>query len=132
MAEEDTFATWAGGDVVGTTVIEGQERPVIQMSYPVYAESVSRLRDRLRDLRLGVAFDWSGWDGLNRYLEDHAALAVAPVGDAVRVLIGIERSERFIDGNIETALTSGLMQAALARLRRWYDVERTVGPPSAG
>lgn len=40
---------------------------------------------------------------------------------AVRLLTAIRRAERFGDRNIEGALQSGLMQAALARLRRWYD-----------
>ena len=116
--------------MVRTTIFDGEERPVHQMPYPVYAESVERVRNRLGSLRLFVPFDWMSWDGLSRYQEDQAALASAPVGDAVRLLTAIQRAERFGDGNIEGALTSGLMQAALARLRRWHDVERTAGPES--
>ncbi|HEU4916987.1 MAG TPA: DUF6508 domain-containing protein [Acidimicrobiia bacterium] len=58
------------------------------------------------------------WEGLGRYTADPAALATAPVTDAVRTLTAIQRAERFGHGNIEGALKSGLMQTALARLRR--------------
>ncbi len=121
LSEETSFATWAGGDIVGTTTVDGEERPVRQMPYPVYVASVEHVRERLGVLGLVVPFDWMSWDGVLRYREDPEALATAPVGDAVRLLTAIQRAERFGDGNIEGALESGLMQSALARLRRWYD-----------
>ena len=52
-------------------------------------------------------------------------LNLSPYISTVRLLTAIQRSERFAEGSIEGALTSGLMQAALTRLRRWYDDERT-------
>jgi Family of unknown function (DUF6508) len=91
------------------------------MPYPEYARSVERVRERLGALGLIVPFDWMNWDGVLLYQENPAALTTAPVGDAVRLLTAVHRAERFGDGNIEGALQSGLMQAALARLRRWYD-----------
>lgn len=121
LAHETTFATWAGGEVVETTIVDGEARPVRQMPYPVYSESVERVLRGLRVLKLSVPFDWMRWDGMRRYDENPAALADAEVGDAVRVLTAIQRAERFGDGTIEAALKSGLMQAALARLRRWHD-----------
>lgn len=121
LAAETTFAAWTGGDIVGTTTVDGEERPVYQMPYPVYSDSVERVRERLGVLGLMVPFDWMNWVGVPRYVENPAALATAPVGDAVRLLTAIQRAERFGDGNIEGALKSGLMQTALARLRRWYD-----------
>jgi hypothetical protein len=119
LDEETTFATWAGGDVVGTTIVDGVERPVHQMPYPVYAESVEEVRARLGGLGLMVPFDWMNWDGVDRYTRDPGALTTAPVSDSVRILTAIQRAERFGDGNIEGALESGVMQTALARLRRW-------------
>jgi hypothetical protein len=59
---------------------------------------------------------------VRRYQADPDALADAPVTDAVRLLTAIQRAERFSDGAIEGALERGVMQAALARLRRWYDL----------
>jgi hypothetical protein len=128
LAEETTFATWAGGDVVQTTIVDGEERHVFRMPYPRYAEQVSRVEAQLGALGLFVPFDWPGWDGVRRYRADPAALADAPVGDAVRLLTAIHRSKRFCDGSIDGALRSGLMQAALTRLRDWYDHERTADP----
>lgn len=127
LAAETTFATWSGGEIVGTTIIDGEERPVRQMPYPVYSQSVEGVRERLGKLGLIIPFDWMSWDGLDRYTEDPAALATAPVTDAVRTLTAIQRAERFGDGNIEGALRSGLMQVALTRLRRWYEEERAEG-----
>jgi hypothetical protein len=124
LAGLTTFAVWAGGDVIGTTVVDGEERNVHQLPYPVYAEPVARVRHALGALGLFVPFDWPGWAGVKRYRAHPEELADAPVGDAVRLLTAIQRSERFSDGSIEGALQSGAMQAALARLRRWYDEER--------
>ena len=121
LADETAFATWTEADIVGTTVVDGEERPVHQMPYPVYAASVERLRECIGALGLMVPFDWMNWDGLIRYRGDPAALASAPVEDAVRLLTAIQRSERFGDGNIEGALDSGVIQPALARLRSWYE-----------
>jgi hypothetical protein len=39
------------------------------------------------------------------------------------MLVAVQRSERFVDGSIEGALESGLIQTALARLLRWYTEE---------
>jgi hypothetical protein len=121
LAAETIFATWTGGDIVGTTTVDGEERPVRRMPYPVYSKTVEQVRERLGVLGLMVPFDWMNWEGVLRYRENPAALATAPVGDAIRLLTAIQRAERFGDGNIEGALKSGLMQSALARLRRWYD-----------
>ncbi|MGH8951174.1 MAG: DUF6508 domain-containing protein [Acidimicrobiia bacterium] len=120
LVEEATFANWTGADVVGTTIVDGEERPIHQVPYPVYAASVERVRECVGALGLIVPFDWMNWDGVIRYQQNPTALATAPVGDAVRLLTAIQRAERFGDGNIEGALNSGLMQAALARLRTWY------------
>src|SRR3954471_20377799 len=124
LSTETTFASWTQSDVVGTTIVDGEERPVHRVPYPIYAESVELVRRRLGALGLFVPFDWMSWDGVQRYRDDPSSLAPAPVGDAVRLLTAIQRAERFGDGNIEGALESGVMQAALARLRRWYDDER--------
>ena len=120
LAEEDTFATWVASR---TVVKEGDEKPVLVMPYPIYSKSVEEVLKRLGVLGLIVPYDWMNWDGVIRYREDPQLLGNAPVGDAVRILIAIKRAERFGDGNIEGALQSGLMQAALARLRRWYDAD---------
>lgn len=121
------FATWAGGEVVATSTIDGEERPVRQMPYPVYSETVLNLFDRLAALGLMVPFDWMHWDDLARYRDHPSELETAPVGDAVRILVAVRRSERFVEGSIEGALESGLVQTALARLIRWHAEQSPTG-----
>lgn len=120
LGGETTFATWAGGNVVAATNVNGENRPVHAMPYPVYADSVERVRDALGRLGLFVPFDWTHWEGLVRYRDDPASLATAPVADAVRTLTAIQRSERFSEGSIQGALERGVLQAAVTRLRRWH------------
>lgn len=67
QAAEQTHATWAGGDLVGTVMVDGVERPVIQMPYPAYSEPMERLLELIDELGLVVPFDWMGWDCLDRY-----------------------------------------------------------------
>jgi hypothetical protein len=126
LAGETDFATWAGGEVVGTTMVEGEERPVHQMPYPVYSEPVQKLLGRLGALGLMVPFDWVHWEDLARYRDHPWQLETAPVSDAVRILVAVQRSERFVDGSLEGALESGLAQIAVARLLRWHDEEGRV------
>ena len=111
LTPETSFATWSGGS-------DGQ------LPYPMYTQPVEELRERIGRLGIVVPFDWMKWDGVRRYKDDPAALQSAPVADAVRLVIAILRSERFTDGSIEGALQSGLMQTALARLRRWHEEDR--------
>jgi hypothetical protein len=116
---ETTFATWAGGEVVDTIVVDGVDKPVTHVPYPIYTEAVDRLRSALGACGFIVPFDWMTWDGIARY-RGGAGLADAPVADAARLIVAILRSERFGDGNIEGALRSGTLQAAIARLRASY------------
>ncbi|HEY5890261.1 MAG TPA: DUF6508 domain-containing protein [Acidimicrobiia bacterium] len=124
LAEEIVFAAWAGGEVVGTTTVDGEERPVNQMPYAVYSEPVRNVLECLGALGLFVAFDWVHWEGLLRYRDNPSELETAPVSDAVRILVAVQRSERFVDGSIEGALESGLIQTALARIIDWFTEER--------
>jgi hypothetical protein len=111
-----SFAEWAGGDIVDTRVIDGVEKPVTHVPYPRYTPEVERLRSAIGGCGLVVPYAWMDWDGLERY-RDGVGLADAPVADAVRMITAIVRSERFGDGNLEGALQSGTLQAAIARLR---------------
>lgn len=123
LAEETVFAAWVGGQVVGTTTVDGEERPVFQMPYPAYSEPVQKVMERVGALGLIVPFDWVHWEGVPRYRDHPSELEAAPVSDAVRMLVAVQRSERFGDGSIEGALESGLIQTALARIIRWYTEE---------
>ena len=44
VGQEGNHARWEGGQQVGTTVVDGAERAVHQMPYPVYSDAVGRLR----------------------------------------------------------------------------------------
>jgi hypothetical protein len=123
VSAESEHATWRGGETAGTALVDGDERPVMQMPYPVYSDAVDRLRRALSEAGLVVPFDWMAWDGLQRY-EAGRGLSTAPVADAVRVVTATMRGERFCDGAIEGALRDGLLPAALDRLRRWFNEER--------
>ena len=120
--DEGWARLWSAVEALGgLTAFATWEAPEGQLPYPVYAEPVERVRRELGALGLVVPFPWPDWAGTARYKADPAALEQAPVTDAVRLLVAILRSERFTDGSIEGALQSGVMQAALARLRRWHD-----------
>ena len=116
VTAEEPHVTWAGGDTVDTVTVDGVERPVIQMPYPVYSEPMDGLLQLIDKLGLVVPFNWTEWDGLERYRAGDG-LADAPVADAVRMITAIMRSERFCDGAIDGAWQDGTLPAALARLR---------------
>jgi hypothetical protein len=67
VSTESEHATWRGGEIVGTTLVDGEERPVRQMPYPVYSDAVDRLR---RCRTPGGPFDWMAWDRLSLYEGD--------------------------------------------------------------
>lgn len=118
-AGESTPATWAGGQTITITGADGGQRPVMQMPYPVYSDAMERLLGVIGELGLVVPFEWMQWDGVERY-RGGAGMAAAPVGDAVRMITAVVRSERFCDGSIEGAWQDGTLPAALARLRARY------------
>jgi hypothetical protein len=120
---EPTHVAWAGGDQVGTTVVDGVERPVLQMPYALYSDSVERLRRAIGGLGIIVVFPWPDWEGMTRYRSGQG-LADAPVADAARLATAVLRGERFCEGNIEAALDDGTLAAIIQRLRRWFDHER--------
>ncbi|MFD7846641.1 DUF6508 domain-containing protein [Nocardia sp. NPDC059764] len=89
------------------------------LPYAVYDDAVNRVHDALYRADVIVNFDWTSWDGVQRYRGE--VLADAPVADACRMLTAIVRAERFSDGTIGRTLDDGTFQAALLRLRAWYD-----------
>jgi hypothetical protein len=122
LAQETEYMTWGGGEQVDTTVIDGVERPVLQMPYAIYSEPVERLLTALGGLGAVVPFNWSAWDGIVRF-RGPTALDGAPVADAVRMTTAIIRAERFSEGGIGETLADGTLFAVARRLRRWHDDE---------
>ena len=84
-------------------------------NYPTYTPEVEHLLGLVRAAGFVIPFDWMGWDGVGRY-EGGSGLDAASPLDAVRLITAILRSERFGDGNIESALKRGTLQAAVRRI----------------
>jgi Family of unknown function (DUF6508) len=120
LAGEEQHLRWGGGEPVGTTVVDGEERPVIQMPYAIYGEATERVLRAIGRAGLIVPFDWPDWEGVRTY-RGSSALDDAPVADAVRMVTAIVRAERFSDGTIGATIDDGTLLAALRRLRRWRD-----------
>lgn len=118
----DERTTWSGGQQIDTTLVDGVERPVIQMPYAIYSEGTDRAIEALYELGAIVPFDWPAWDGIRGY-RGPDALDTAPVADAVRMLTAIVRADRFSEGTIGATLEDGTFLAALRRLRRWHNEE---------
>lgn len=117
---EGPCATWAGGDVVGTAVVDGVEKPLSQMPYAINCDALERLMSALRSVVPVVPFDWGTWGGLNRYPRG-TGLEAAPVTEAMRMVTAIVRGDRFIQGLISSCAEDGTLRAVIARLRAWHD-----------
>ena len=114
------YATWAGGDVVGTVVIDGGEKPGTQMPYAISGPALEGLMSALRSVAPVIPFDWGRWGGLNRYPRG-AGLDAAPVTEAMRMVTAIVRGDRFHEGLISSCAEDGTLHAVVARLRAWHD-----------
>jgi len=101
---------WAGGQQVDTTIVDGEEKPVLQFPYVEYSSSVDSLIQALYEAGLIVPFDWMKWNGSGQTTQ----LSLA---DAVRTITAAVRGERFGDGVLLEALKDGSMTRALERLR---------------
>lgn len=90
---------------------------VWQHQYPQYGARVETARRLLAQLgAVTPAYHW-----MQQQPPTPAADGTVTPADAIRLATTIVRSERFGDGNIEQALSTGLLQAviaALAALRR--------------
>lgn len=86
-----------------------------QLGYPIYDPLVYRLTAGLVQANAQPTFDWMAWEGARRY-RDADAIASAPLTDVLRVITTIIRGERFCDGTIENAITSGVLLAAATRV----------------
>jgi hypothetical protein len=120
---ESEHSPWAGGGQIGTTLVDGEDRPVFQMPYVRYSDTVGRIVSLLDRIGVVHPFDWPDWAEAHRY-RGRSALRDAPVGDAARLATVIVRSDRFCEGSIAAAIDDGTLAAVLERLLRWYDQER--------
>ena len=93
------------------------------MPYVAYNDAVFRTIRCVYALGASRPFDWCSWNGLDRY-PGGRGLEAAPVAESVRMVTAIVRADRFAEGTILTSLADGTFQAALTRLRHWYDDHR--------
>jgi hypothetical protein len=119
LALEPEKGRWAGGETVETIVLDGVEKPVIQMPYVIYSEAVFDVIARVGALGASQPFDWHEWDGLNRYPKGRG-LEEAPVAESIRMITAIVRADRFGEGTLLASLEDGTFMAAVDRLRSWY------------
>ena len=126
LALEPEKGQWAGGETVETIVVDGVEKPVIQMGYVIYSAVVSDVIAKVGGLGASQPFDWDEWDGLNRY-PNGRGLDTAPVAESIRMMTAIVRADRFGEGTLLAKLEDGTVMAAVDRLRRWYE-EQQLGP----
>lgn len=113
---------WAGGETVETIVVDGREKPVIQVPYVIYCAAVFDVIAKVGGLGASQPFDWQAWDGLNRY-PNGRGLNEAPVAESIRMITAIVRADRFGEGRLLANLEGGTFVAAVDRLRRWCEEE---------
>lgn len=118
-AEAAPHGTWAGGEVVEVTVVEGVERPVRQVPYVVRGAALTEVHAAVAGVGAIVPFDWPAWQGLVRH-PTAASLVGASVADAVRVLTTAIRGDRFNEGLLLSVADDGRLLAALDVLLRWW------------
>lgn len=119
LALEPEKGQWAGGETVDTIVVDGVEKPVIQMPYVIYSAAVFDVIAKVSGLGVSQPFDWQAWDGLNRF-PNGRGLDEAPVAESIRMITAIVRADRFGEGTLPASLEDGTFMAAVDRLRRWY------------
>lgn len=119
LAAEPEKGRWAGGEM-----IEGDRGPVLQMPYVVYSPAALDVVAKIGGLGANQPFDWQAWGGLTRY-PGGRGLEAAPVAEAIRMVTAIVRADRFSEGTLLASLEGGTFMAAVDRLRRWYDEERS-------
>ncbi|WP_432523009.1 DUF6508 domain-containing protein [Kineococcus sp. SYSU DK006] len=101
---------WGGGQ---------ESRPgVVQMPFMVYSDGVELLLDQLGRAGVLLPFNWAHWHGRDTYAEVEA-LRRAPVADAVRFVVAVIRSDRFVEGALDAQLRRGSIGAALENMSAW-------------
>ena len=127
LVAEPEKGRWAGGETVETIVVNGVEKPVIQMPYVNYSAAVFDVIAKVGALGASQPFDWQAWDGLNRY-PNGRGLEEAPVAESIRMITAIVRADRFGEGTLLASLEDGTFLAAVDRLRGWYEEQRLREP----
>ena len=108
-ADAKSLVRWSDLRGSGTS-----EDPLI-LRYPIYDPLIDQLITALFRANAQPIFGWPEWDSFHRY-RDADSINSAPLADVLRVITTVIRGERFCDGAIDSAITSGVLLAAAARV----------------
>ena len=104
-------------------MVDGVEKPVIQMPYVIYSEAVFGVTAKVGALGASQPLDWQAWGGLTRY-PNGRGLDEAPVAESIRMVTAIVRADRFGEGTLLASIEDGTFMAAVDRLRCWYEEQQ--------
>lgn len=103
--------TWHGG-------VPEREGASIQWPWVQYTPVVNEWVDSLYEHHVVVDYGEPGWDErMQAFAVDPGRLRSADLLTVRKVLTTVVRRERFCDGAIESSFETGLVQAAMVRLR---------------
>lgn len=91
----------------------------VGIPYAVYSSRVETILEFFRT-HLMVPFPWSEWLRENPDISESATISNADPANVVRLITAVIRSERFNEGTIATAISSGALRAIIERLRTWH------------
>jgi len=110
--------TWHGG-------VPEHEGGPIQWPWVQYGSVVSEWVDALYEHHVVVDYGEPGWDErMQAFATDPTRMQAADLLTVRKVLTTVVRRERFCDGSIQSAFGTGLVQAAMLRLRELADALR--------
>jgi len=93
---------------------------LMTLGYPLYTKKVGRAVELLNQIKaVTPMYHWMKQEP-PKYIPTEE---LSPA-DAIRLATGVIRSERFGEGAIASALKSGLFEAILTALIKWYDVNK--------
>ena len=114
IEKTESFGEWAGG-----TSKDGQSR---QFPHFVQAPVISRFLEIANDMPILIVFNWMGWsEGREMINDKNFDFDSVDVPTKCKVISAIVRSERFAEGSLAEAFSSGQM------LRILKSIEKQVG-----
>lgn len=116
----DVTPTWRGGERTVTTDAAGVEHATVSMSWLDIGEELTTLMSCMYEAQVVVPFDWMSWRPQSRFAHGIDADAVVSVGEAVRLITTISRSDRFSEGEFGGAFSDGTLPRLLDIVRRWH------------
>lgn len=108
LTDDDRKIKWGGG--------EKNERGVIHVPFPIYDTKILKIIGLLSTLHaITPAYHWVKY-GFPSYTQG----VPLSTGDAIRFATAIARSERLSEGSLANAIESGVLDAIVSSLLKWY------------